>query len=341
MKIIQERKLDFNDVLLVPSVTDISSRSEVNKVVSYQTCHSKQWITGIPVISANMSSVSTFTMATALADQNMFCALHKHYTLAQLVHFFKTEPKRVTGQTFYTLGINDFEKFDSFCQEMNGAPRLICLDVANGYMTKFGKFVSMIRNYAPYSVIMAGNVVTADGCYHLIDAGADIIKIGIGSSAVCRTRTVAGVGVPQFSAILDCYKAIKECNALLCSDGGCTTYADFGKAFCAGADFVMSGTMFAGHDECEGQVVDGKMLFYGMSSETAMNKHHGGMASHRASEGITTFVDYKGQVKNTVSGILGGINSTGSYINARDLVDFHDKATFITVNRTYNNIFGA
>jgi GMP reductase len=335
-------KLDFNDVLLQPRPTVVTSRQEVDLSVEYTTKHSGVSIKGIPIISANMSSVSTFSMAKALASQNMFCALHKHYIVTELVDFFNNATPNQLDHTFYTLGMHDLKKFSIFLKNTrHGPPKLICIDAANGYMTKFNSFVKSIRKMCPKSVIMAGNVVTPEGVELLVNSGADIVKIGIGSSAACRTRKVAGTGVPQFSAIIECYQTVKDMKALYCSDGGANNPGDFGKAFAGGADFVMSGTMFAGHDECEGSIINGnKMEFYGMSSEVAMNKHSGGMASYRASEGIHTLVDYKGPVSNTVNTILGGLRSTGSYINARKLEDFCGQAQFVRVNRTYNNLFG-
>jgi GMP reductase len=343
MIIEQDIKLDFNDVMFVPKKSRATSRQDINLVTKYLTLHSNQRMEGIPIISANMSSVSTFAMAKALANRNMYCALHKHYSIEDLVWFFNSISNMPHSEThiFYTLGINDLANFDIFLESCS-IPKLLCLDVANGYMNVFHDFIKLIRERCPDSIIMAGNVVTPEGCEDIINAGADIVKVGIGSSAVCRTRTVAGVGYPQFSAIMECSQAVQELGALMCSDGGCNVPGDFGKAYGAGANFVMSGTMFAGHDECGGTIINGnKMEFYGMSSETAMNKHHGGMPSYKASEGIVTLVDYKGSVNKTVDTILGGIVSAGSYIDALELSEFHGKAHFIQANRLYNNIFGA
>jgi len=335
-------KLDFKDVLLEPKISSLSSRKQVSLVTQHLTLHAKQTIRGVPIISANMSSVSTFEMARALASNDMFCALHKHYSLQELYDFYTSqEDDELDRHVFYTLGMSesDIAKFNDFCATY-GVPKLICIDVANGYMKSFHEFVSRVRTRARGSIIMAGNVVTPEGATALLDYGADIVKVGIGSSAVCRTRTVAGVGIPQFSAILETIDAVNKMGGLLCSDGGCNVPSDFSKAFAAGAHFVMSGTMFAGHDECGGHLVDGKMEFYGMSSETAMENFHGGMAKYRASEGIRTLVEYKGSVSNTVEKIQGGLRSTGTYINAKNLSEFNKNATFIRANRTHNTLFG-
>lgn len=340
MKQILDTKYDFQDVLIEPCPTELTSRKEPELSTSFKTL-SNNYLTGIPVISANMSTVTTMEMAQAMAHNGMFSALHKHYDVNELAHFYKimlTDHSRV--RTFITFGMADYDKFLKFGDMVGESPHLICLDVANGYMSKFLDYVERIRLKSPHSVIMAGNVVTPEGAINLIDAGTDIVKVGIGSSAVCRTRTMTGVGIPQLSAILDTIDIVNDMGALLCSDGGCTTPADFSKAFGAGAHFVMSGTMFAGHDECGGKVVDNKMEFYGMSSETAMTNHHGGMADYRTSEGIRTMVPYKGPVINTINKIKGGIASTMTYTNSKTLYDLRKNVKFHKVNRTYNNIFG-
>jgi GMP reductase len=309
-------------------------------MVSYKTPFSGHVMEGIPIITANMSSVSTFEMALEVSSRGLYCALHKHYEVEKLVKFFNILTDYQKDHIFYTLGINDYKKLEIFCANSE-APKLITIDVANGYMDSFLDFITKVRVKCPAAIILAGNVVTPIGSQRILRAGADIVKVGIGSSAVCRTRTVAGVGVPQFSAIVECHDAIKELGGLMCSDGGCNVSGDFGKAYAAGADFVMSGTMFAGHRECGGVVSGGKMQFYGMSSETAMDKHHGGMANYRASEGIVTMIDYKGSVHKTIDTILGGIASTGSYIDALNISEFYEKAHFVRANRLYNNLFGA
>lgn len=334
--------LDFDDVLIVPQPTDISSRSDVYLDVTYTTLHSKQVITGVPIISANMSSVSTFNMATALRRYDMFCALHKHYDTKEVQDYFVGRPVH-NDRTFYTLGMNDFHKLE----ELDFLPKLICIDVANGYMRSFLDFVEKVRKFASPSVIMAGNVVTKQGAKNLYNAGADIVKVGIGSGSVCHTRLVAGVGVPQLTAIQDTLEAAWETDGgLICSDGGITHVGDFSKAFVAGAHFVMAGGIFSGHYECDMPIVldaDGNEFieYYGMSSEHAMNKHNGGKADYRSSEGKIVRIPYKGSVENTIEHILGGIRSAGSYIGTDQLQDFAANGMLIRVRNTHNKVYGA
>ena len=218
--------------------------------------------------------------------------------------------------------------------------QFICIDVANGYSEHFGTFVSRVRDKYPNHTIIAGNVVTADMTQELILRGADIVKVGIGPGSVCTTRIQTGVGYPQLSAVIECADAAHGLGGHIISDGGCTCPGDVAKAFGAGADFVMLGGMLAGHDEGGGTVDEtGYVTFYGMSSDTAMNKHNGGVADYRSSEGRTVRVPYKGKVSKTVLDILGGIRSTCTYVGAENLKNLSKCTTFVRVTQQFNGVF--
>jgi GMP reductase len=167
--------------------------------------------------------------------------------------------------------------------------------------------------------------------------------VGIGPGSVCTTRVKTGVGYPQLSAIIECADAAHGLGGLIISDGGCTTPGDVAKAFGAGADFVMLGGMLAGHEECGGELIEKNgqqySLFYGMSSATAMEKHVGGIADYRASEGKTAEVPFRGKVENTVLDILGGIRSTCTYVGAAHLKELSKRTTFIRVSEQENRVF--
>jgi GMP reductase len=240
-------------------------------------------------------------------------------------------------------GVADFAKLQEIIKNV---PELkyICLDVANGYSEHFVQFVKQVRNAFPNHTIMAGNVVTGEMVEELILAGADIIKVGIGPGSVCTTRKKTGVGYPQLSAVLECADAAHGLGGHIISDGGCTCPGDICKAFGAGADFVMLGGMLSGHDQCGGEVVvkqNGKKVkqFYGMSSDTAMCKHHGGVAEYRASEGKTVEVPYRGDVEVTVLDILGGLRSACTYTGASKLKELPIRTTFVRVTQQTNEIF--
>jgi len=207
--------------------------------------------------------------------------------------------------------------------------------VANGYMNPFYDFITKVRFNIPDAFIMAGTVTTPEAASRVIESGADLARIGIGTGAVCTTRRMAGVGYPLFSALMECVPAATESGGGVQSDGGCVNPGDFSKAFAVGAQMVMAGSIFAGHDESEQEIRDGKVVFYGMSSHVAQQKHNQ-VKNYRASEGRVVQIPYKGLVEHTISDILGGIRSTCAYVGAKNLVELHEKAKFIQVNTQLN-----
>ena len=344
MRIEEDLKLDFGDVLIRPKRSTLTSRSEVDIAREYTFRHSRAKYKGIPVIAANMDTVGTFAMAQALFRYALATALHKHYGEGELVAFFKTLPSEAT--VFYSMGITnaDYAKFRRVKEAAGDAVAYVCVDVANGYTKSFVEFIDKLRADYPGITLMAGNVVTGEMTEELILLGVDIVKVGIGPGSVCTTRKMAGVGYPQLSAIIECGDAAHGLGGLICSDGGCTVPGDLAKAFGGGADFVMLGGMLAGHDESATGVeeVDGvrKVRFYGMSSRTAMDKYSGGVANHRAPEGKEVLLDYRGPVEGTVQEILGGVRSACTYVGARRLKELSKRTTFIRVARQLNEVFG-
>ena len=342
MRIEEDIKLDFRDVLIRPKRSTLSSRKEVDLNRTYTFKHShKQW-TGVPIMAANMDGVGTLEMAHALYQHNMFTCLVKNIDTS----YFQTTLEDIGGNYFAVSTGTSESDFVRLSRIINDYPQIqfICIDVANGYSERFGDYVAQVRDAFPDKTIIAGNVVTADMTQELILRGADIVKVGIGPGSVCTTRIQTGVGYPQLSAIIECSDAAHGLNAHIIADGGCTCPGDVSKAFGAGADFVMLGGMFAGHDEGGGEVIseDGKnprVMFYGMSSDTAMEKHHGGVAEYRSSEGRTVNIPYRGPVKNTVLDLLGGIRSTCTYVGAPTLKQLPKCTTFIRVNRQINDVF--
>ena len=350
MRIEADIKLGFKDVMIRPKRSTLSSRSQVSLERTFNLMHTDRCWTGIPIMAANMDTVGTFAMAQALAGLGLFTAIHKHYSIAQWAAFADDLPSSVIDHIAVSTGISDsdLEKLNLILSQHCNL-RFICIDVANGYSEHFVEFVKRIRAVHPERTIIAGNVVTGEMVEELLLAGADIIKVGIGPGSVCTTRVKTGVGYPQLSAIIECADAAHGLGGQIISDGGCSTPGDVAKAFGAGADFVMLGGMLAGHDECDGEIVEqnqdgGKtktktMLFYGMSSATAMEKHSGGVAEYRASEGKTVSVPYRGPVENTVKDILGGLRSACTYVGARKLKELTKRTTFVRVMEQHNQIF--
>lgn len=359
MRIEEDTKLDFRDVLIRPKRSALSSRREVNLQRTYVFKHSEYPWTGVPIMAANMDGVGTVAMAQSLFEHRMFTCLTKSISSDQLVGLTNEISSNFFAVSTGT-GASDLERLRQILID-HPTIRFICIDVANGYSEHFGDFVQSVRELYPRHVIIAGNVVTGDMTQELILRGADIVKVGIGPGSVCTTRVQTGVGYPQLSAIIECADAAHGLNAHIIADGGCACPGDVAKAFGAGADFVMLGGMLAGHDEGGGKVITKYyntseitmndkgfepiyqakkfVQFYGMSSDTAMNKHHGGVAEYRSSEGRTVEIPYKGPVRATALDILGGLRSTCTYVGAPNLKHLSKCTTFVRVNRQINDVF--
>ena len=338
MRIEDDVKLDFKDVLIRPKRSTLSSRREVDLKRNYKFKHSKHEWSGIPIMASNMDGVGTFEMAAALEQDELFTCLVKNYN--HDIDMWRAATSLNTNYLAVSTGVSD-KDFDRLNIILTGFNRIkfICVDVANGYGEYFGDYVARVRAAFPDKTIIAGNVVTADMTQELILRGADIVKVGIGPGSVCTTRIQTGVGYPQLSAIIECADAAHGLGGHIIADGGCVCPGDVAKAFGAGADFVMLGGMLAGHDEGGGAVENNMITFYGMSSDTAMEKHHGGIAEYRSSEGRTVTIPYKGPVKNTVLDLLGGLRSSCTYVGAPTLKQLSKCTTFIKVNRQINDVF--
>ncbi|PSV26144.1 MULTISPECIES: GMP reductase [unclassified Photobacterium] len=345
MRIEQDLKLGFKDVLFRPKRSTLKSRSQVELTRDFTFKHSgRQW-SGVPIIAANMDSVGSFEMVKSLSKHNVMTAVHKHYTVEQWADFINSNDASVLNNAMVSTGTSDadFQKTKDI-MAMTDDLIFICIDIANGYSEHLVEYVEKVRAAFPDKVISAGNVVTGDMVEELILAGADIVKVGIGPGSVCTTRVKTGVGYPQLSAIIECADAAHGLGGRIIGDGGCSCAGDVSKAFGGGADFVMLGGMLAAHDESGGELIeqDGKtfMKFYGMSSQSAMDKHSGGVAKYRAAEGKTVLLPYRGPVENTIQDIMGGVRSTCTYVGAAQLKELTKRTTFIRVQEQENNVYG-
>ncbi len=364
-KIINEIKLDFDDVLIRPKRSTLKSRSDVDLNRTFKFTHSPRELACIPIMVANMDTVGTISMGKSLAENKAITCLHKHYDPDTLVNLFNLTNN--TDFIWYSTGTSnkDIHKLESIfatIKASGGPTPNVCLDVANGYTEQFVKTAAHIRKLFPEIILMAGNVVTPEMVEELIIHGkVDIVKVGIGSGSVCTTRLKTGVGYPQLSAVMECADAAHGLGGHICSDGGCKVVGDICKAFGGNSDFVMLGSMFAGADECEGewkyeyltamgnwQPIDPKnnnirrkvsLQYYGMSSKNAMDKHHDGVASYRTAEGKCVTVPYKGKAVEILQDIYGGLRSACTYIGATKIKDFGKKTTFIQVNNTHNRVY--
>lgn len=347
MKIETDPKLDFSSVLIRPKRSTLSSRNQINLERTFTFPYSDKIWTGIPIIAANMDTTGTFDVYNVLSQHKMLTSMNKHYTISD----YETFGLENLDPDYYMIstGIsnNDFEKLQQIIQ-YTGC-NWICIDVANGYQANLISFCQRVRETFPNKIIIAGNVVSREITEELIINGqVDIVKVGIGPGSVCTTRLKTGVGLPQLSAIIETSDAAHGLNGYIIGDGGITSPGDMAKAFGGGADFVMAGGIFAGHDENPGELVNETdssgvlkqyKLFYGMSSAHAMEKHSGGVAKYRASEGKVVKVLYRGPLENTILDYLGGLRSTCTYINANCIKHMPKCTTFVLVSNQLNNIF--
>ena len=342
MRIEEELKLDYSDVLFRPKRSTLSSRKDVDLNRTYKFKYSKNEWSGIPIMAANMDGVGELGIADALSANEMITCLTKQHDVKKLSKYknLKKNYKNIA----LSIGIKkeDFDNLDKILKEYSFF-KFICIDVANGYSEHFSSFLKKVRDKYPTKTLIAGNVVTADMTQELILSGADIVKVGIGPGSVCTTRIQTGVGYPQLSAVIECADAAHGLGAHIIADGGCTCPGDVAKAFGGGADFVMLGGMFAGHDEGSGKVVKSNgskyIEFYGSSSDTANKKHYGGLSSYRSSEGRTVRVKYRGKIKDTILNILGGLRSSCTYVGAPSLKQLSKCTTFVRVTKQFNDTF--
>ena len=329
MRIIDDVKLDFHDVLISPKRSQLTSRKDVDLTRKFTFKHSKFSWSGIPIIASNMDHTGTVAMAHVLMEYPMLTALCK---------FVESSEWGWNKNIIRTIGLD--QNLDNLSYD--SASAWICLDVANGYTERFCDYVSLMREHeaTKNKIIIAGNVCTPEATEQIILAGADVVKIGIGPGSVCTTRKMTGVGYPQLSATIECADAAHGLGGHIITDGGCTVVGDIAKAFGAGADFVMLGGMLAGHKECEGEVENDTMTFYGMSSDDAQIKYYGEKQSHRAAEGKKVQVPYRGNVADTIQDILGGLRSACTYAGARNIKSLPKCTTFVKVNRQLNTVYG-
>ncbi len=367
MRIEDDYKLDYKDVLIRPKRSTLGSRKDVELEREFRFRNYRgpggEHYRGIPIMASNMDGVGTFAMADALADLGLFTCLVKNYEADELVDFFAVDDPARRENVAYSTGITeqDYAKFGDVYARIGARLKYVCVDVANGYSERFSEFIKQLRDAYPEIVVIAGNVVTGEMTEELILSGADIVKVGIGPGSVCTTRIQTGVGFPQLSAVIECADSAHGLGGHIIADGGCTCAGDVAKAFAAGADFVMLGGLLAGHDEGGGEIAtrhyktgevrrtdDGwedvveerKFVnFYGMSSKAANEKHFGGLKEYRSSEGREIQVPYRGRIEDTIQDLLGGIRSTCTYAGAKKLKWLSKCTTFVKAGEQYNKVF--
>jgi len=344
MRIKEDIKLNFDDVLMEPKRSTLSSRRDVDMTRKFTFRNSGKVMNFTPIFASNMDGVGTFSMAKVLQRHQMMTVITKSTTVDQWREAVGTGLRlQSVSVCTGTNKIWDPEAADykNMQDVLSSFPdvKMITIDVANAYHQNFVDFIKQVRDEYPEKVIVAGNVVTPEMVEELIINGADMVKIGIGPGSVCTTRTMTGIGVPQFSAIVECADAANGVDGHIMADGGCVWPGDIAKAFGGGAHAVMIGGMLAGHDESEQPVEDGKIEFYGMSSDRAREKHGKRKDGYRGNEGRWISLPYRGAVEPTVEDILGGVRSAATYIGARRLKDMPKCATFVRVENNINKVY--
>lgn len=323
------KALTFDDVLLVPGYNHIESRKDVSteaRLGPYKF--------SIPIISANMDTITGVEMAIAmntyggLGILHRFCAIDANRRNYGEVVDFIGNPTGVA----VSVGVGDKE-FERFVTLYKAGARIFCIDVANAHSKLVGRMIKTIREWRNDPLtqlfIIAGNVATYAGADYLVSMGADAVKVGIGAGSVCTTREKTGFGVPQLSAIMDCARV----DVPIIADGGMRKPGDVVKALAAGASMVMLGGMLAGTDETPGNT-DGfnKKTYRGMASVEAQEDQFGGVADWKTAEGIAIDVKAKGPVGNIIKDVIGGLRSGLTYAGARNIAELHRKANFIEVS---------
>ena len=344
MRINYETKLNFEDVLLQPKRSTLTSRKDVDMTRKFTFRNSGKVMNFTPIFASNMDGVGTFSMAKALQEHKMMTVITKTTTPEQwkaaVGNGVRLQSVSVCTGTNKVFDDNaqDYANMQEILKSFPDV-KMITVDVANAYHQNMVDFIKKVRDQYPDKVIIAGNVVTPEMTEELIINGADVVKIGIGPGSVCTTRTMTGVGVPQFSAIVDCSDAANGVGGHIMADGGCVHPGDIAKAFGGGAHMVMIGGMLAGHDESEQEVIDGRVEFYGMSSDRAREVHGKRKDGYRGNEGRLISLPHRGPVANTLEDIVGGVRSACTYIGARRLKDMAKCASFVTTHNVINRVY--
>jgi IMP dehydrogenase len=326
------RGLTFDDVLIVPSKSEVRSRREP----SLKSQLTKTKFIETPIISANMDTVTEAEMAIAMNNLGAVGILHRFVTIEEQVRFVHKVKETGASIISASIGVNDDYKERTSALVKAGV-NVITIDIAHGHSVAMMEVMKWLKDTHSNVEIIAGNLATPEAAHDLIQAGADAIKVGIGPGSMCTTRIITGCGLPQLSAIALCSEVASEYNVPVIADGGIRTSGDIVKAFAAGASTVMLGSMLSGTIETPGEIKNGRKQYRGMASKSAQVSWRGGVPEGMAPEGESTFVSVKGHVKDVILELTGGIRSGMSYINATSHAEIREKARFIEMNITGAN----
>ena len=331
--------LTFDDVTLAPKYSAILP-SEVDTSIKLTNNLKLK----IPLLSSAMDTVTESKMAIAIAKAGGIGIIHRNLDMKkQIVEIKKVKKQKLLVGAAVGAGPEELQRAKDVLKE---GVDLIVVDTAHGHTKKVSEIVKFIRKTKDKkTALCAGNIATPQAAKFLLKLGVDIIKVGIGPGSICTTRLVAGIGVPQLSAILSVRNGIRNKNVKIISDGGIKYSGDLAKAFAAGADAVMIGSLFAGTDETPGKIIkkNGKLFksFRGMGSVGAMNK---GSADRYfqskqkdilkyVPEGVEGFAKYKGSVENVIYKLIGGLKSSMGYLGSKQIKYLRNKPKFVKITK--------
>lgn len=321
------RGLTFDDVLITPARSDIRSRrdpqltSKLTKKISIE----------MPIISANMDTITEYDMAFAMNQLGGVGILHRFITAEEQASQARRLKEAGVKNISASVGVG--EEFKSRAKSLiDAGVNLITIDIAHGHSVQMMETLKWLKDHHPQIEIIAGNMATPDAARDLIEAGADAIKVGIGPGSMCTTRIITGCGVPQLTAVALCAEVADSYGVPVIADGGIRTSGDMVKAFAAGASIVMLGSMLSGTIETPGEIKNGKKQYRGMASRSAQDSWRGGVPEGMAPEGESTQVSVKGHVKDVILEVAGGIRSGMSYVNATTIAEIREKALFMEMS---------
>ena len=331
--------LTFDDVTLVPKYSEILP-SEVDTSIKITEFLKLK----IPLISSAMDTVTESKMAISIAKAGGLGIIHRNLNISkQISEIKKVKKNKLLVGAAVGAGANEFERAERILREN---VNMIVVDTAHGHTKKVSEIIKFIKKKKnKKTVLCAGNIATPEAAKFLLKLGVDVIKVGIGPGSICTTRLVAGIGVPQLSAILAVRNGVKNKNLKIISDGGIKYSGDLAKAFAAGADAVMIGSLFAGTDEAPGKLIkkNGKFFksFRGMGSVGAMNKGSADRyfqskqknLSKYVPEGVEGFAKYKGKVSNVIFKLVGGLKSSMGYLGSKQIKYLRNKPKFVKITK--------
>lgn len=319
--------LTFDDVLIVPARSDVRSRRDP----SLKTQLTKKVSIEMPIVSANMDTITEFDMALALNQLGGLGILHRFISIEEQAS--QARRLKEAGVRHVSASVGVGEEFKMRAQALiQAGVDILTIDIAHGHSVQMIETMKWLKDHHSETEIIAGNMATPDAALDLIEAGADAIKVGIGPGSMCTTRIITGCGVPQLTAIALCAEIGQSHGVPVIADGGIRTSGDIVKAFAAGASSVMLGSMLSGTIETPGEIKNGRKQYRGMASRSAQDSWRGGVPEGMAPEGEATFVNVKGHVKDVILELAGGIRSGMSYVNATSIAELKEKAQFIEMS---------